>query len=154
MTPRKSNYGLWSLDYSYWESYYFWMEILYKNFTPTSNTRVIERPCREGAVMSGSHVTCRNVKMSRFGVLTMLRVAAGNRMKIICLCVYCALSRAMLWSEETEEASRSLKNIRMDVFWLLKVKGNRNMPNHISLTLTSLCAEPYFLRRRLHAGHR
>ena len=113
------------------------MEILYRNLTPTYNTCLIESPCREGggAVMPGSHVTCRNVQMSRFGVFSILRVAAENWVKFICLCVYCALSRAMLWFEETEEASRSLKNIRMNVYWLLRSKEIKICQNHISLSL-------------------
>ena len=43
-------------------------------------------PARGGGGGGGSHVACLNFKMSRVSVLSVLHVAVGNLMKIVCPC--------------------------------------------------------------------
>ena len=46
--------------------------------------KTLARPCKGGG--GGSRVACLNFKMFRVGVLSVLHVAVGNLMKIVCPC--------------------------------------------------------------------
>ena len=77
-----------------------------------------ERPCQ-----GGSRVACLNFKMSRVGVLSVLHVAVGNLMKIVCPCGNLRIGKTV---RDPENRSRAevLYHVRPTHAYLVKRSAN------------------------------
>ena len=78
---------------------------------------------KRGPARGGSRVACLNFKMSRVGVLSVLHVAVGNLMKIVCPCRNLRLGKTL---RDAENRSRAevLYHLRPTHAYLVKRSAN------------------------------